>query len=640
MRSDCWITFKRSEQTARKREIIEFFIISAAVFIPRAWGITDPFIHLYDTAFQESLALSHLKYGLSVTKGIAGFGLYNGQFLFHAAHPPLLQLIYAGLYSIFGIHEWTSRAFCVFAAYGTALALWSAIRKSGADRAAFFAAMLFALITISVEIGRTTNYEPGALFFISMFLLGFSRREKGIGVALMIVSILIGGLFEWTFYLILPAAAAAILVEEKNIRSIKHVILPGLIAAVVLAAVFAWQNSASGSIPMFGHAATRSDPSALFHAEALIKYLSTLYRGIGIGWFLAIGGAFFYRQVYRSNPRLIGILLAYTSIPVLFFITAPQLALSHPLAGLYIVPAVAISSAIALERIDKKISYPIAAAIFLFYGIGDAMLVQKRAPFLFDFADLAAQRIGAARNCKAFDSGAVGFLRYYHDIETFHAVGANEPPIINFINDPEVCAVIVDSAHSEVKYVKDEIDRGASDGIFFLAAKLYDTELWIRGDSGNIVRLANIIESAELPSSSGNLWEKPTVEIIRSEGKCRYGILQHSRRDGPSTIRFRGVKVFRGSIFAATARMDDAVCSPPRSDGVKYSVTISSTKWSSEVAGLIDPRDAGCESTPISIRIDDAVNEVDIEFTVMGGNNADYDRFFWDNPRIGPPEAK
>jgi len=607
------------------------------VIVPRAWDITAPFVRPFDTAFQEALALSHLEYGLGVTRGIAGFGLFNGQFLYHAAHPPLLQLIYAGLYALFGVGEWVSRAFCALMALGTALCLWAAMIKTGTRKAAFWAALFFAAMTLSVEMGRTTNYEPGALFFISLFLLGYTMRANRRGIALMTAAVFIGGFFEWTVYLALPAVAVATFIEEKTFRSLKFLVAPSVAAAVALVAVFSWQKAVVGVIPVVSHASTRSDPRAIFDIAAWLEAISYPLRGVGLGWLVVAFGIYRIRTIYRNAPRATGLLIAYLATPVFFFLLAPQLVLTHPLASLYIVAPVAMLLGISAEGKKPKIMFALLGLLLVYYLANDALIIRNRAPFFYNLSRVVADRIGADPARKAYDSTAIGYLRYYHNVETFHAVGANEPPVEEFIDNKDVCVFIQDAANPEVGYVRDAVNRAAKDGKIGLAWKLHGVEVWVRGPGVGTVILTNLLDRAEAAPSSKRWWERPAADIIEVDEELKYGISHHARRDGDSVVRFRDIAVPVGAAFETVARLKPGVCNPARTDGVDFKVTVSSDQWSKSVEGQIIPDKKGCKPVPVKIDIETGVDKVSVELTVKARQNAAFDRFFWENPRIVPP---
>jgi len=603
------------------------------------WRATDPFLLPLDSAFQESLALSHLAYGLDVTRGISGFGFFKGEFLYHAAHPPLLQLIYALLYSVFGVHEWVSRLVSALFATGTALLLWGALVRAGTRRAAFPAGIFFAVMTMAVAAGRTTNYEPGALFFISLFIYGYTRRGTRNGIALMTFAAVAGGLFEWTVYLVLPAVLGAAVFEERKLRSLKFILLPGIAATATLAAVFLWQKSVVGGIPVLGHAAIRSNPAAFMKPGGWPDFLSNIFVGVGLGWVLIFVGIHRMPAAYRAAPRSIAVFLAYALVPLLFLMLAPQLVKTHPLAALYFAPPAAVLMSLpVLDENRKNAVWALILLIVAYYAWSGARFMQKESPFFYNLSRLVAGKIDA--DCKAYNSAAVGYLRYYHGMETFHPVGANEPPPEEFAASDEICAFILDTSHPEVGYVREAMERRSARGDLFPAYRLHDTEVWLRGGPPGQIRLANMLEDAQLPPESSRRWENPSAEIITFGNEPKFGILHHSREKEESVIRFAGISIDGKRAFRSTARLAPSACDPSLSDGVAFSVTLASGKWSETFEGETAPREEGCIPVPVEMKVPAFHDKVTVILKVAPRKNASYDRFFWEDPRFESPGGK
>jgi len=613
---------------------LQLAIITAAAVFLRAWRITGPFVWPFDTAFQESLALSHLDYGLAVTHGIAGFGFFHGKFLYHAAHPPILQLLYAVLYELLGKAEWVSRSVSILAALGTAICLWMTLVKIGARRAAFAAALFFAVMPLSVELGRTTNYEPGGLFLISLFILGYTLLPRRSGIALMSAVAFIGGFFEWTVYLAIPAVALGAFIENRSIKNLKFIVAPALFAGAALAIVLVWQKTVVGLIPMFGHAAVRSNPRALFDIKAWSALFSHPIHEVGWGWLVVAIGLLHLKALSRTSPKISGVLAAYLAVPALFLLLAPQLVLSHPIAALYTVPIICIFLSLGVESTARNWVWAMLALLLIFYLWSDSRLIGKRSDFFYNLARITAEKIGSQKSCKVYDSAAVGYLRYYNGIETFHPVGAGEPPVEEFIKDEDICAFMVDVSHPEVAYVAGAVRRAGSE--LKLVWRLHGVEVWFRGADDGTIHLTNMLDEAKLPPISKQFWENPTAEIMEIDGRLRFGILHHSRSYGASAILFKDIPVLPGTRFKTSARLDTDACNRMVTDGVSYSIKIYSADWSKYINGEIVPIDGKCDPVSVEIPIEGNSGKVNVELDVSPLLYTAFDRFFWDDPRLTP----
>ncbi len=87
---------------SRRHKIAVAFIIILAV-CSQLWGIGNRYVLQLETGFQELIARRHIDPGLGMTYGISTINnVFGGESILHANHPPLLQLVLAFFYLIFG----------------------------------------------------------------------------------------------------------------------------------------------------------------------------------------------------------------------------------------------------------------------------------------------------------------------------------------------------------------------------------------------------------------------------------------------------------------------------------------------------------------------------------------------------------
>lgn len=604
-------------------------IILALSAIIRVVGITEPFVHSFDSAFQEALSLAHLKYGFAVTKGLAVTAVVDGKPIYHASHPPLLQLIYAGLYRLFGVNEWVSRGVSIFAVLSTVCFLWGLLVKNASVKSAVAAGLIFALLPLSVRFGRTTNYEPLAVAMISGFCFAYFQRDKWYGFPLMCFLAVAGGLFEWTFYLSLPALLLAVLLFDRRWDSIKSLVLPSLLAALVLAALFAYQYDVVGRIPVLEHARVRSNPVMITKLPSRDELLSRI-KDVNLCFvFLFWGWVNLFRDDVSRRLKLI--VMYFTIVPFLFFASASQLFVSHPIALYYFAPLSAVCAGSAFTAKKNHIAFLLLGLVLLFSLVRDRDVLNERNYFHYNIMKMIAQE-NENYDFYAFDSSAVGYLRTYLGVETIHPLGGNEPPFEQLISNNRIRYVILDTVNPEVAYVKDMVAGARS---FFLKWRFPTAEVWERGMDEKVVRLTNILDEAEMPPPTADGWETPQADMLEVEHKVKYGIMHHSRRAVPSVIVFRGVPAL--GIFRTTARLDPKVCDARLTDGVRYSVVIDFGSGKEIEAGVVSPSN-DCTPQDVVIDLHKKGGTVDVSLIVESNGNNAYDRFFWEDPRVEPKE--
>lgn len=605
---------------------IGLLIILLVSTLIRAIGITEPFVYSFDSAFQEALSLAHLKYGFAITKGLAVTAVLDGKPIYHASHPPLLQLIYAGLYRLFGVNEWVSRAVSIFAGVSTICFLWWMLVKNVSVKCAFVAGLVFAVLPLSVRFGRTTNYEPLAMAMISAFCFAYFHRDKWYGFPLMCLLALVGGAFEWTFYLSFPALFLAILLFDRRWNNVKSLILPALLAGVVLVCLFAYQYDVVGRIPVVEHARVRSNPAMITRLPSKDELLSCI-EDINFSLVFLFWG---WASLFVKNvPKGLKIIVTYfTTIPLLFFALASQLFVSHPIALYYFVPFFAVSVGSAFTAKKNYVAYALFVAVLLFSLTRDREILNERNYFYYNIMKMIAQE-NENYDFYAFDSSAVGYLRTYLGVETIHPLGGNEPSLGEIVSKDNVRYVLLDTVNPEVAYLKDEV---ASVGDFSLKWRFLTTEVWERGSDKNAIYLTNILGQAELPPPTTNAWETPQADMLEVEHKVKYGIMHHTRQRVPSVVIFHQLPA--KGVFKTTARFDPRVCDARLTDGVRYSVTIDFGNRKETKSGIISPPD-NCYPQEVVIDLKKGGGKnVDILLTVDAVGNNSYDRFFWENPRV------
>src|SRR4030042_3500518 len=114
-------------------------LLAIAAFLAVRWpNLRAPFVNLLDTGFQEAIALHHLDGRVLENRLLPVISEVDGEKIFHTAHPPLLHLLHAGLYGIFGVHEWVSR----------------------------LAALALYLASLGLGLGCLTTERPSRLLFL------------------------------------------------------------------------------------------------------------------------------------------------------------------------------------------------------------------------------------------------------------------------------------------------------------------------------------------------------------------------------------------------------------------------------------------------------------------------------------------
>jgi len=503
-------------------------LLAVAGFLAIRWpNLVAPLINLFDTGFQEAIALHHLHGQVFANRFLPVISEVDGVKIFHTAHPPLLHLLYAALYGIFGVHEWVSRL-CSLMLY--LAALWLAFRRlTGERRSATLFAALALFLPLPFALALTTNYEPLSIFAVTLVAVAFLRWQEshrpGRLLALLAATLL-ACLADWPAYL---AAPVLLLLHWR--RPAARKLLLGLIAleGAAFAAILFWQYTVAGEIVFFSHAATRNNPAVLFQAQAyrmLADHLLQLQGAapllLALVWLLAL--------LKERAPWSPGLKFFFLFFPALF-LAAPQLVVKHEVYLFYLVMPLVFLAHDALVRLSRPgLLLAIALAVSFPADFNHATSRNWRYYFL-------AQQVRKWPQIKlAFSTPALGMFRYYDGIETVFATSAAatrllaERPfdlIALDLANPEVAPVILEVSehqdHLRLRYV-------------FNAEEYFINAAFLPRDF-------NLAVVKSWPNAVD--WRSPQPEVLATGSGLVYAIRQHPAGLTPMAFRFIQPLAFR-----------------------------------------------------------------------------------------------
>lgn len=272
----------------------------------RCYEITLPYCKIYEAAIQENIARNHVVYGFGQTHFLSVYSVVNGENIYHLSHQPLLQILIAISYMVFGIHEWSARLVPIFFSLGSIILVYAIADRVWHRRTALFAALFAAFIPMSAYFGRIVNFEPLVLFFVlllSWAYLVWSDTNNNKYYILAIAAVLLGGLTDWPFFLVLPFFLLISLITRKKILETGILFLLGCGIAVgylvIKSSLVGYQSGVSG---WFSHVLYRSSiPSFIGNPELYTRILLRLWSNFSISIILAAIGVIIFLNVFREK---------------------------------------------------------------------------------------------------------------------------------------------------------------------------------------------------------------------------------------------------------------------------------------------------------------------------------------------------
>jgi hypothetical protein len=261
------VTFAR---TVASRRVIQRLLIAVYACSLLSINIGDHWrlIHEDNGAMQTTFALSHLRYGLAVTGGHNVFiDPGTGARTFYPHHPPAVPLVLAAAFATTGRESpGVARGVMLPFSVATLILMMSLLSTFFADEhLVAVGGLAMATFPMASFFGRMVNYEPPTLFFCVLQVWAYFRHRKtrsGSSLALLALSIVMGGLFDWASLSFSAAIAAAALYDRvKEGRS--GALLTTILAAAAVTIFNVWH--------------------VIFATGSLAGFLTIVAKDVGVG---------------------------------------------------------------------------------------------------------------------------------------------------------------------------------------------------------------------------------------------------------------------------------------------------------------------------------------------------------------------
>ena len=281
-----------------KVEATLILILFFAVLI-RCYEITLPYCKSWEIAFQEIIAKNHLTYGFGQTHFVSVISILDGQNIYHLSHPPLLQILIAISYFFFGIHEWSARIVPILSSLGTIILIYAIAYRVWDERTALSAALFASFMPMSAYFGRVVNFEPLVLFVVLLFAWAFlmwNETNNKKYYILTIFAVILGGLTDWPFFLILPFFIIISLITREKIRETFFLFILGCgIALGYLAIKNSLIGYQAGVSNWFAHIIYRSNiPMFIGNPNLYSLIISRMWNNFSITIILAVIGVIIF----------------------------------------------------------------------------------------------------------------------------------------------------------------------------------------------------------------------------------------------------------------------------------------------------------------------------------------------------------
>jgi len=316
-------------------------------------------------------AKNYLKIGLGRTKLAPANKIEDGKFQYYLHHPPLLQLLTALSFKVFGQNLWWPGRFFPIASTLISIILMAAIANQIWGKTEKWLTLFFASTSpFLFSFGKIIQFEPLLLCVTLLFTyLAIKNSSRKLTFPLILL-IVIGCLIDWPMIIFL-LAVCLIGITSKSYKFHMHV----HIGFVVLVLFFAYASLFVGPKELISAFFGRSLGSEFFgQSWALPKLIFLLLLRIII-YFTPLGlASAIYLLLKRKTDQISLVYLAFGGSNVLLFLNG---AYAHPYWLYYLTPFFLFSSVSLTKKIFDQKKWPWLGIVLLITNAAFSALVIK-----------------------------------------------------------------------------------------------------------------------------------------------------------------------------------------------------------------------------------------------------------------------
>ena len=325
----------------------------------------------FNGACWSQSAHNTLRAGLWATKGVPSAFYFDPLPIpadkYYTHHPAVLPLTLAGMFAVFGEHEWVARMLPVLFSLASTVLLFFLVKGCAGIRAAALSTTVFVTLPMELHYGRMVNFEPLELTWMFASLLALRRWEQTRAMVWWIAVLATFALMFWTawlgyLFLLVLCLHYLITARQKNPRLALLFIGVSFASFLLFLAQISWvqPDALPELLGTFVRRMSGVPNPALASASQKITWSqwfpsiwTTLIEHIQpVAWVLGTAGAAIVLRRGRANEPLWWLGWAALCIFVLdaFYVTAFRNAsYIHDYAAFYFIAPVAMMAGVALD---------------------------------------------------------------------------------------------------------------------------------------------------------------------------------------------------------------------------------------------------------------------------------------------------
>ena len=308
---------------------------------------------------------------VSVTKTLPA----NPQYYLH--HPPLLPILEALTFRIFGYGFWVGRLTVILFSLGSIFLIYFISKKLLNKKYALISAFVYAYIPASTIFGKMIGQEPLVLFFslsTILFVLRYLSTKSKLDFILIITSLIFGTLSDWPM-VYFSLLISIYLFQKKEIKLSLTIFLTAfVVAALFLSYIYHFMSgfsdiSSAILIRSLGQLVGQPFWPLRWMSILLIRmlvYFNPIF--VMLGFYYLFTNIFKFSKVRKEN-RLLTVILILFAFGLIHILLYPEGSFGHPYWIYYLIPFITFSSSFVLYKLLKRNKFvfiTIILFVFLF----------------------------------------------------------------------------------------------------------------------------------------------------------------------------------------------------------------------------------------------------------------------------------
>ncbi|MEM4230695.1 MAG: glycosyltransferase family 39 protein [Candidatus Pacearchaeota archaeon] len=343
-------------------------------FITR--GIDLPYVgpNAFNFNTYSIIAHNYNKFGLISTKLapiVSASPILPQHPVYYLHHPPLLSVIEALFFAIFGEHFWTGRLTVIIFSFLSLVLIYLIGYRLNGRKFAFLSLSVASLLPAFSMFGRMIGQEPLVLFFalLVLFLMqGYLKKNRNTYLFFIYPSIILGTLSDWPMiYFVL--SLAPYLIYKKRFKLLLSMLITAIITALLFLLYIALINSGFSDLQSafinrsLGQLLTLRQWPSIWATTILLRFFVYFNPVITLFSFFFLFKLFVkIKNKHLSSKNMMHLgLFIFGFIHVVLY---PEGSFGHPYWIYYFIPFIIYSSVMTLLKFSKN--YFIFLVVFLF----------------------------------------------------------------------------------------------------------------------------------------------------------------------------------------------------------------------------------------------------------------------------------